>query len=110
MAAVNAIRTYLKDVIGLGPGATGTEKANAIIEEDLDNVTVLAEMYEEDGDIISTMCSNVRKPVGQIPQPGWVAPEVAAGAPAPVTPMIPKPGLSIPVICEQRLMMAVAAM
>ena len=32
------------NVIGLGAGATGTQKANAIIEEGLDDVTVLAEM------------------------------------------------------------------
>ena len=103
----HAIRTYLKDVIGLGNNAEGTARANAIIEEGLDDVDVLVELYEDDGDLISTLCSNVRKPAGTIDQPGWVAP--ANVVPAPNPPQVPKPGLSISAICEQRLLLAAYA-
>ena len=50
---------------------------------------------------ISTLCNNVRKPTGTIPQPGWTEPD-----PNPrglVAPQITKPGTSVPAICEQRL-------
>ena len=108
MAAVNAIRTYLKDVIGLGNNAAGTAKADAIIDEGLDSVDVLAEMYEDDGDIISTLCRNVRKPAESIDDPSWVAPVGADGVPIPgrVAPQVPKPGQPISAICEQRLILA----
>ena len=72
----------------------------------LDNVSVLAELHDADRDIISTMCTNVRKRAGQISDSSWTAPEVAAGQPAPIAPMVPRPGYSIPIICDQRLALA----
>lgn len=108
MAAVNSIRAYLKNVIGLGRDAAGTAKADAIIDEGLTGVDVLAEMYEDNGDIISTLCSNVRKPAERIDDPAWVPPLDANGNPIPgrVAPQVPKSGQPIPAICEQRLILA----
>ena len=102
MAAVNAIRTYLRDVIGLGNDATGLARANAIIDEGLDDIEDLHELHRGKG--VSTLCTNVRKPSRTIPQPYWVKP-----IPNPtglVAPQIPRPGISIPAICEQRLVTA----
>ena len=106
----HAIRTYLKDVVGLGNNAEGTNKANAMIAEGLDEVSVLAELYEDDGDLITTLCQNVRKPAGTIDDPTWAAPgEVAEGDPIPIAPQVPKPGLAISAICEQRLVLGAYA-
>ena len=46
----------------------------------------------------------MRKPTGSIPQPNWVEPN-----PNPqnlTAPMVPRPGQSIPTICERRLVIA----
>ena len=97
-----AIRTYLRDPIGLGMDAQGTEKANAIITEGMSNIEDLVDLYEDDG--IKTLCHNVRKPAGTIPDPNWVAP--VPNNLGLVAPNIPRPGLQIPTICENRLILA----
>ena len=45
---------------------------NAIIDEGLDNLEDLHKLADDNG--VKTLCANVRKPAGTIPQPGWVAP------------------------------------
>lgn len=106
MATERMMRAYLRNVVGLGGGAAGAQKANAIMAEGLDDVSAFADMYDDDGDIIATLCSNVRKPAGQIPDPNWVAPALQPGQPAPPHPMIQRPGIAISAICEQRLALA----
>lgn len=94
-----AMRVFLRDTIGLGMDAAGLAKANAIIDEGLDDIDELADIYDNDG--IKTLCANVRKPAGNIPDPNWVAP-----APNPRrlrAPLIPRPGQPIPTASEQRL-------
>lgn len=105
MAAVQATRAYLRTVIGLGVNAEGTARANAIIDEGLNDLDDLHELADDDG--VKTLCANVRKPAGTIAQPGWVAPN-----PNPnnlQAPMIPRPGQTIPAMCEQRLSLAAYA-
>ena len=103
MADLAALRTYLRDVIGLGATTTiGTERANAIIEEGLESISDLVDLSHEDG--VKTLCHNVRKPAGSVPQPDWIEPD-----PNPQNlraPMIARSGQSIPSICEQRLTIA----
>ena len=102
MAAATAqLRNYLKDVIGLGVGQEGTDRANAIIEEGIDSIEDIADVYDNDG--IKTLCSNVRKPGGTMDDPNWVPPVPLGGATAP---RVNKPGQSIPTVCEQRLTLA----
>ena len=49
MAEMNALRSYLKDTIGLGINPTGTARANAIIEEGLNGIADLVDLSHEDG-------------------------------------------------------------
>ena len=102
MATEAATRTFLKDVIGLGNNDEGTQKANAIISEGLDDLADLHELSEDDG--IKRLCSNVRKPLGTIPDPNWTEPD--PNPDGQTAPMIPKNGQAIPAICEQRLTIA----
>ena len=88
MAAQAAIRTYLKDVIGLGNDQLGTERANAIIAEGLDSFDALVDFNKDD---IKSLCSTVRKPGGTIEDPNDN------------TRQISNPGTSIPAISEGRL-------
>ena len=102
MAETVALRTYLREVIGLGANQDGTDRANAIIDEGLDSIASLVDLDPDNG--IKTVCANVRKPSGTIPQPGWIAP-----VPNPdnqTAPEVAKPGLPIPALCEQRLNLA----
>ena len=102
-ADLNAVRTYLRNVIGFGAtNDIGLERANAVIAEGLESISDLVDLSHEDG--VKTLCSNVRKPAGLVPQPNWIAPN-----PNPQNleaPMVPTSGHSIPTICEQRLMFA----
>ena len=82
--------------------AAGTAKANAMIEEGLSVIDDIVDLYEDEG--IKTLCQNVRKPAGLIPDPNWVAPNPNPGAA--VAPMVPRPGQHVPALCEQRLNMA----
>ena len=96
-AAVQTTRTYLRVVIGLGINAEGTLRANAIIDEGLDNLEELHELADDN--VVKTLCANVRKPAGTIAQPGWVPPvpnlnNVQA-------PQVPRTGQTIPAMCEQ---------
>ena len=99
MVTVNATRTYLRSIIGLGNDQERLERANAIISEGLNDLSEIGELAEDDG--IKTLCSSVCKPAGMMPQPGWEEPDPN---PNRVTaPMVPRIGKIIPVICEQRL-------
>ena len=105
-AAVQATRTYLRVVIGLGVTTEGTARANAIIDEGLDNLEDLHELADDNG-VKTPLCANVRKPAGTIPQPRWIAPD-----PNPnnvQAPQIPRPGQTSPAMCEQRLALAAYA-
>ena len=93
MAAIAAaMRTYLRDVIGV---VDPVERREAIRLEGLESIQDFAEFEKED---IETLCASVRKPGGTIPNPNAAAP----GAPA----TIPNPGFAIPAICEKRLISA----
>ena len=96
MAATVSLRAYLRNVIGLGNDAEGLERADAIIDEGINDAEDLADLHDNDG--IKVLCANVRKPGGTIPDPT----HVGAGA----APRIPKPGRSIPTACEKRLSLA----
>ena len=101
-AAVQAMRIYLRVVIGLGINAEGAARANVIIDEGLDNLEYLHELFDDDG--VKTLCANMRKPAGTIPQPGWVPPN-----PNPnniQAPQVPRLSQTIPAMCEQRLALA----
>ena len=95
-AQVVALRTYLRNVIGLGNDAEGVERADAIINEGINSAEELADLYDNKG--VKILCANVRKPGGTIPDP------VYAGAGT--APRIPQPGRSIPTACENRLNLA----
>ena len=87
-----AMRTYLRDVIGI---ADPMERREAIQSEGLNVITDFAEFDKED---IETLCASVRKPGGSIANPN----AGIAGQPA----VIPNPGHAIPAICEKRLILA----
>ena len=87
-----AMRTYLRDVIGI---ADPVQRREVIQAEGLNTVSDFADFDKED---IETLCSSVRKPGGVIPNPN----AGVAGQPA----TIPNPGHSIPAICEKRLILA----
>ncbi len=57
MAAEAAIRTYLKEIIGLGMDNLGTDRANAIIAEGLNSFDSLIDFNKDD---IESLCSTVR--------------------------------------------------
>ena len=95
MAAVAAIRTYLREVIGLGADATGTERANAIIDEGLASFDAFQNFAKAD---IKALCSSVRKPGGMIDDPN----HNGVGDPR----QIPNPGSRIPALCETKLIAA----
>ena len=69
MTAEAATRTFLRDVIGLGNNEEGTQKANAIIAEGLDDLADLYKLAKDEG--VKTLCTNVRKPLGTVPDPNW---------------------------------------
>ena len=58
--ANDEIRNYLRNVIGTGIGAEGTNRANAIIEEGVESVAGFGDLHPETG--IKTVVTNVRKP------------------------------------------------
>ena len=49
MAQIVATRSYLKEVISLGSNQSGTDRANTIIAEGLDDPANLVELAEYDG-------------------------------------------------------------
>ena len=102
MATEAATRTFLRDIIDLGNNEEGTIKANAIIAEGLDDLADLYELSEDDG--IKTLCANVRKLSGTIPDPNWL--ELDPNPGNLTAPMIARIGNSIPAICKQRLNLA----
>ena len=70
MADIVALRIYLRDPIGLGINAIGTERANAIINEGINSIDDLVDLYDDTG--IKTLCQNVRKPAGIVADPNWI--------------------------------------
>ena len=66
-AALTELRTFLRQVIGLGQNPEGSERTNTVIDEGVDSINELAEVYDDDG--IKILCSNVRKPGGIMPYP-----------------------------------------
>ena len=88
---MNAARTYLREIIGLGIDPAGLARANAVLEEGLDALTELADF---DAAEIKTLCQAVRKPGGTIIDPNNA------------TRVIQNPGHNIPSICEGRLILA----
>ena len=49
MADIPTLRTYLREVIGLGRNAEGLERANAIINEGLESIRDIVDLSDEDG-------------------------------------------------------------
>ena len=96
MAATVNLRSYLRNVIGLGADAEGLERTDAIIEEGVDLAEELADLYDNKG--IKVLCANVRKPGGTIADPNHTGTDTA--------PRVPKPGKSIPTACKTRLNLA----
>ena len=92
MANAAGMRTYLRDVIGIGDPL---ERREAVRLEGLETIQDFAEFEKED---VETLCASIRKPGGTIPNPNAGNP----GAP----PTIPNPGYPIPAICEKRLISA----
>ena len=101
MTTTASLRTYLKEVIGFGQNALGTERANAVIAEGL---TDFDSFKSFDKDDIKSLCYTIRRPGGTIPNPIYVAP--VAGEIAAMPENIHNPGVSIPAICESRLVLA----
>ena len=96
MAQIVDTHSYLKDVIGLGANQAGTDRANSIIAEVLDDTDKLVELAEDDS--VKTLFQNVSKPEGTEPQPGWITPNPN---PQNITaPRFVRSGQEIPAICE----------
>ena len=93
MTSQAAMRTFLRDVIGITdvPGPDPAARRVAIQGEGLQDLTDLLEF--DDGSIKS-LCSSVRKPGGQIDDPNNVGQRIS------------NPGFNIPAICEKRLQLA----
>ena len=102
MVTTNTTRTHLRIIIGLGNNAEGTARAEAIMDEGLNDLSDIHKLSADNG--IKTLCASMRKPAGTIAQPGWIAPNPNLNGL--VAPQAPHPGRVIPAICEQRLMMA----
>ena len=98
MAQIVATRSYFKDAIGLGDNQTGTDRANTIIAQGLNDPSNLVEIPEDDG--VKTLCQNIKNPEGTEPQPGWIAPNpnswnITASR-------VARSGQDKPTICKQR--------
>ena len=93
MTSQAAMRTFLRDVIGINDveGPDPAARRVAIQEEGLN---VLSDLLEFDKDGIKSLCSSVRKPGGQVPDPNNLGR------------LMNNPGFNIPAICEKRLQLA----
>ena len=92
--AAQAMRTYLRDVIGIGDNAgTGAENLRRVAVQD-EGLETIEDFLEFDEDGIKILCNSIRKPGGQI------ADAENAGA------MIPNPGFSVSAISERRIKQA----
>ncbi len=93
MTSQAAMRTFLRDVIGISDadGADPAGRRLAIQNEGLKN---LEDLLEFDKEGIKSLCASVRKPGGQIVDPS------NAGQ------MITNPGFNIPAICKKCLQLA----
>lgn len=90
MAQLAAMRTYLRDTIGVTdtPGPNPAARRIAIQEEGL---SVIGDLLEFDDSGIKTLCASVRKPGGMITDPNDANRHIV------------NPGFHIPAICEKRL-------
>ena len=95
--AANAMRTYLRDVIGITDvvGVAGVAANSRRVAVQDEGLNVIEDFLEFDEDGIKVLCSSVRKPGGQMVDP--------ANAEA----MIVNPGYSISAISERRMKQAV---
>ena len=103
VAALIEVRTFLRQVIGLGHDPEGLERSNTVIDEGVDSTNELAKLYDDDG--IKHCAAMLKKTGESILDPAWVAPDPNPNAY--VAPNVAKPGKYILTICEQRLMLAV---
>ena len=67
MANVIALRSYLRNVIGLGTDAVGQQRVDAVIDERISSIPDLAELNQDNG--VKTLTANVRKTGGTIVDP-----------------------------------------
>ena len=90
MSTQAAMRTYLRDIVGVADveGANPGARRVAIQNEGL---AVIDDLLEFDDDGIKTLCSSVRKPGGLVTDPNDPNRQVI------------NPGFNIPAICEKRL-------
>ena len=102
MSQIVATHSYLKDVIGLGANHEGTDRANTITAEGIDDPANLVKLAEDD--CVKTLCQNVRKIAGTERHPGR-----NAHNPNPwnlTAPRVARSGQDIPTIFKQRLNIA----
>ena len=91
-----AMRTYLRDVIGI-EDVQGPNVAARRIAIQSEGLAILDDLLEFDDASIKILCSSVRKPGGLVTDPNDP------------TRMIVDPGFNIPAICEKRLKWAAYA-
>ena len=91
--AAQAMRVYLRDVIGVADTVGANANARRIAIQD-EGLTVIDDFLEFDDEGIKTLCSSVRKPGGNIPDP------------ANPGQFIPNQGHSISAISERRMKQA----
>ena len=90
MAQEAAMRTYLRDIIGV-TDTTGPNPAARRIAIQEEGLSVLVDLLEFDESGIKTLCASVRKPGGMIVDPNDPNRQIV------------DPGYHIPAICEKRL-------
>ena len=93
MTSQAAMRTFLRDVIGI-TDVEGPDPAARRIAIQEEGLNVLEDLLEFDKDGIKSLCSSVRKPGGQVPDPNNLGR------------LMSNPGFNIPAICEKRLQLA----
>ena len=94
-----ALRAYRRDPIGLVMDAQGANRTNTIIAEGVNSIEEFVDLHLDKG--MKTLCANVRKSAGTIPNPGWNPPILNPNTL--VAPQILVPGQQTSTICEQRL-------
>ena len=96
MTTTAAMRTYLRDVIGI-EDVQGPNPAARRMAIQAEGLSILDDFLEFDEGSIKILCSSVRKPGGLVIDPNDA------------TRRIVDPGFNIPAICEKRLKWAVYA-
>lgn len=90
MAQQAAMRTYLRDIVGVSD-VTGQNPAARRIAIQDEGLAVITDLLEFDNAGIKTLCASVRKPGGMIVDPNDPNRQIV------------DPGFHIPAICEKRL-------